>query len=90
MIMNKEYNLVPEGATILLLYKGTPEAIYVKFKYMKNQRITQQVFDPAEARITSAGSKGIQMTPKPIERLDTKKPNWWVVSEGSTKGTLFQ
>ncbi len=90
MIMNKEYNLVPEGATIILFCKGTPEAIYVKFKPMKGQRITQQVFDPSEARISSAGSKGIQMTPKQIERIDTKKAQWWQDAEGTTKGALFQ
>lgn len=89
MIMNKEYTLVPEGATIILFCKGTPEAIYVKFRYMKGQRITQQVFNPAEARITSAASKGIQMTPKSIERIDTKKAQWWVEAEGSTKGAFF-
>ena len=81
---------VPENATILLLCKGTPEAVYVKFKYMKGQRITQQVFDPSEARITAASSKGIQMTPKQIERIDINKPTWWVATEGNTKGTLFQ
>ncbi len=90
MILNKEYSLVPEGATIILFCKGTPEAIYVKFKFMKGQRITQQVFDPSEARISSAGSKGIQMSPKAIERIDTKKAQWWVEAEGSTKGALFQ
>ncbi|MDO4527962.1 MAG: DNA topoisomerase IV subunit A [bacterium] len=89
MIMNKDYNLVPEGSTIILFCKGTPEAIYVKFKYIKGQRITQQIFDPSEARVSSAGSKGIQMTPKQIERIDTRKGQWWVESEGSTKGALL-
>ena len=90
MIMNKDYSLVPEGATILLFCKGTPETVYVKFKYMKNQRITQQIFSPADARISSAGAKGIQMTPKQIERLSTTKGQWWTDSEGSTQGALFQ
>ena len=90
MIANKEYSLVPEGATVILFCAGTPEALYVKFKYMKGQRITQQIFDPSEARISSASSKGIQMTPKQIERIDTKKAQWWVDAEGSTKGALFQ
>ncbi len=89
MIMNKDYALIPEGATILLFCKGTPEAIYVKYKYMKNQRITQQVFDPSEARLTAASSKGIQMTPKQIERISTKQEAWWVPAEGATKGALF-
>lgn len=89
MIANKEYNLVPEGSTIILFCKGTPEAIYVKFKYLKGQRITQQIFDPSEARISTASAKGIQMTPKKIERIDVKKAQWWVDSEGTTKGALF-
>ncbi len=89
MIMNKEYNLIPEDSTIIFFCKGTPEAIYVKFKPAKAQRITQQVFDPSEVRLSSASSKGVRMTPKPIERIDTKKGAWWQESEGSTKGSLF-
>ena len=89
MIMNKDYALIPEGATILLFCKGTPEAIYVKYKYLKGQRITQQVFAPSEARIASASSKGLQMTPKQIERIATHKAAWWVEAEGATKGALF-
>ena len=89
MIMNKDYALIPEGATILLFCKGTPEAIYVKYKYLKGQRITQQVFDPSEARVASASSKGLQMTPKQIERIATQKAAWWVEAEGATKGALF-
>lgn len=89
MILNKEYNLVPEGATVLLFCKGTPEAIYVKFKPLKLQRITQQIFDPEEARVVSASAKGIQMTPKQIERISLRKPQWWNDAEGLTKGALF-
>ena len=89
MILNKEYSLVPEGATVILFCRGTPEAIYVKFKYMKGQRITQQIFDPSEARVSAASSKGIQMTPKQIERIDVKKAQWWVEADGATKGALL-
>jgi topoisomerase-4 subunit A len=94
MIMNKDYSLVPEGATILLLYRGTPETIYVKFKFLKYQRFSQLAFDPQKVRITSASSKGIQMTSKQIERIDTKRPTWWTASEtaseSSPEGMLFQ
>lgn len=89
MILNKEYNLVPPGATVILFCPGTPEAIYVKFKPLKLQRITQQIFNPEEARIVSATAKGIQMTPKQIERISLKKPQWWNDAEGQTKGALF-
>lgn len=89
MIMNKEYALVPEGCTILLFCKGTPDAIFLKFKPVKGQRITQQVFNPSEVRITSAGSKGIQMTTKLIDHIDTKKGQWWSDNEGSTKGAFY-
>jgi topoisomerase-4 subunit A len=94
MIMNKDYSLVPEGATVLLLYRGTPETIYVKFKFLKYQRYSQLAFDPQKVRVTAASSKGIQMTSKQIERIDTKRPQWWVASENaaesSPEGMLFQ
>lgn len=94
MIMNKDYNLVLEGATVLLLYRGTPEKIYVKFKFLKYQRTSQWAFDPQKVRITSASSKGIQMTAKQIERIETKRPSWWTGSDSAVEtasdGMLFQ
>ncbi len=50
LIRNKDYWLAPEKpkSKILLLQKGCPETLYVKFKPEKGQRIHQQHFLPRE------------------------------------------
>ena len=50
LIRNKDYWLAPEKpkSKILLLQKGCPETLYVKFKPAKGQKIHQQHFLPKE------------------------------------------
>ena len=50
LIRNKDYWLAPEKpkSKILLLQKGCPDTLYVKFKPVKNQKIHQQYFLPKE------------------------------------------
>lgn len=89
-ILNKEYHLIPEGGKILLFTEGTPEAVYLKYKPMKSQRINQQVFTPSEVLIKGVGARGVQMTAKTVTRLETEKPRWF--TEGATdcgKGSLM-
>lgn len=50
LIRNKDYRLAPEKpkSKILLLLKGCPDTLYVKFKPAKGQKIHQQFFLPKE------------------------------------------
>ncbi len=88
-IMNKEYAMIPEKSTILLFVEGTPEALYVKYKPRKNQRINQQLFKPEEVRISSPSAKGLQMTPKMIQKISLEKPRGWVDTDSAAKGAFF-
>ena len=87
-IQNKEYRLAPEKSDVHLLVEGTPEAIYVKYKPAKGQRIHQQMFAPAEVLVKGVSARGIQMTSKSIARVETAKPKWWADSEEGPKGVL--
>ena len=87
-IQNKDYRLAPEHSKMILFEEGTPAAVYVKYKPMKNQRINQQLFTPSEVLIKGVGAKGIQMTTKGIARIAVKKPSWWDDSDTSPKGLL--
>jgi len=87
-IQNKEYRLAPEGSNVLLFEEGVPEAVYVKYKPAKAQRIHQQVFSPSEVRVKGVSAKGIQMTSKDISKIATKKPGWWNDGEATPKGVL--
>ena len=87
-IQNKEYHLAPEGSTVILFEEGVPEAVYVKYKPAKAQRIHQQVFTPSEVLVKGVAAKGIQMTSKDIAKIATKKPAWWDDSDSTPKGVL--
>ncbi|HRR32553.1 MAG TPA: DNA topoisomerase IV subunit A [Kiritimatiellia bacterium] len=87
-IQNKEYRLAPEGSKILLFEEDVPDAIYVKYKPAKSQRIHQQMFTPSDVLVKGVAAKGIQMTSKDIAKIATKKPGWWDDNETPPKGVL--
>ena len=87
-IQNKEYHLAPEDSKVLLFEEGVPEAVYVKYKPAKGQRIHQQVFTPSEVLVKGVSAKGIQMTSKDISKIATKTPGWWDDSESAPRGVL--
>ena len=85
---NKDYRLCPEGSKILLFQEGVPEALYVKYKPAKSQRIHQQIFVPSEVMVKGVSARGVQMTSKDIEKIAVEKPRWWQDGEESPKGLL--
>jgi topoisomerase-4 subunit A len=89
-ILNKEYQCVPEGGEIVLFEDSTPEAVYVKYKPAKRQRIHQARFVPADVSVQNVKAKGVQMTAKAVARIATSKPRWWNDEEDSPRGVLMQ
>jgi len=87
-IMNRDYSCVPEGSQLQLCKLGTPESVYVKYKPAKGLRIRQQEFKPEEVLIKGIRAKGVQMTSRSIDRIDTKRGRWWDKKLRSTKGYL--
>ena len=87
-IQNKDYRLAPEKSEVLLLEEETPEAVFVKYKPAKSQRIHQQMFMPTEVLVKGVSARGIQMTSKDIAKIATKKPGWWNDTDESVKGVL--
>lgn len=87
-IQNKEYRLAPEGSKLILFEEEVPDAVFVKYKPAKSQRIHQQMFTPSEVLVKGVSAKGIQMTSKDIARIATKKPGWWDDNETAPKGVL--
>ncbi|MFC1794240.1 DNA gyrase subunit A, partial [Planctomycetota bacterium] len=87
-IMNRDYGYIPEKAELQLCKFGTPESIYVKYKSVKGLRIHQQEFKPEHVLIKGVKAKGIQMTSKIIDRIDTRTGRWWDKKLRSSKGLL--
>ena len=64
LIRNKDYWLAPEKpkSKILLLQKGCPDTLYVKFKPAKGQKIHQQYFLPKEqVKRTNAATGAVEL-----------------------------
>ncbi len=87
-IMNRDYNYIPQSGQLQLCRLGTPEAVYVKYKPVKGLRIRQQEFTPEQVLIKGIKAKGIQMTSRIIDRIDTKRGRWWDKNVRSPKGFL--
>ena len=87
-IMNRDYNYIPKSGQLQLCRFGTPESIYVKYKQVKGLRIRQQEFKPEQVLIKGVKAKGIQMTSRIIDRIDTKLGRWWDKKIRSPKGFL--
>lgn len=88
-IMNKDYQLIPEGGKILFLQEGCPEEIFVRYRPAKNQRIHQQSFKTQELLVKGARAKGNRLTTKTIQYIDTKPGRWWRTDEDTPQGVLL-
>ena len=86
-IQNKDYAFAPEKSKLVFFEEGTPDALYVKYKPAKGQRINQQLFVPGEVLVKGVGAHGKQMTSKAIKSISTEKPRGW--DEDALKGSLF-
>ena len=77
-IMNREYFMtLGEKSKLQLLVDGTPEAIYVKYRPAKGQRIHQQRFSPADIAVKSVKSRGNRMSTKSIKYIGAEPGRWW-------------
>lgn len=88
-IMNRDYQLAPEGSKILMLEEGCPEEIYTRYRPAKNQRIHQQMFKTQNLLVKSAKAKGNRLTTKSVQYIDTKPGRWWRTDEETPQGVLL-
>ena len=88
-ILNKNYQVVPEGGEILLCTDEMPENIFLKYRPKKNQRINQQVFTTSDVIVKGVKSRGNQLTSKAVARIATSKPRWWKDDESGSKGKIL-
>ena len=86
-ILNKEYSFAPEKSKVIFFAEGTPEALYVKYKPAKSQRVSQQSFNPADVLVKGVSAHGKQMTCKPIKTISAEKPRGW--EDESASGMLL-
>ena len=86
-ILNKDYAFAPEKSKVVFWAQGTPDALYVKYKPAKGQRVNQQLFAPGEVLVKGVSARGKQMTSKSIRAISAEKPRGW--DEEAVRGSLF-
>jgi len=88
-IMNRDYQLAPEGSKILLLQEGCPEEIYLRYRPAKGQRIHQQFFQTKDLLVKGAKARGNRLTTKSVQYIDIKPGRWWRTDEDTPQGVLL-
>jgi topoisomerase-4 subunit A len=88
-IMNRDYQLAPEGSKILFFQEGGPEALYLRYRQIKGQRIHQQVFNLAELTVKGCKARGNRLTAKSVQYIDSRPGRWWRDDEEAPQGVLL-
>lgn len=77
MILDKEYFCIPPKSKLLFFSPDTPEQLYIKYKAVPHQKVSQQICKPAELNVKSAKAIGNQISIKEVQSINTKPPRNW-------------
>lgn len=92
VILNKDYELLPEPGTIRFFEPGTPPTLWIKFRKTAGLRILQKSLKPEEeVAVKGVRARGKQITTKVISAIDggEKPPRFWDSTLETDKGSLF-
>jgi topoisomerase-4 subunit A len=85
MILEKEYFCIPAKSKILFFAPETPERLYIKYKAVPHQKISQQTCKPAELSVKSAKAVGNQISIKEVQSVNIKPPRNWDAEAATTE-----
>jgi topoisomerase-4 subunit A len=88
-IMNRDYQIAPEGSKILYWQEGCPEELYLRYRPAKGQRIHQQFFKLKDLAVKGSKAKGNRLTTKSVQYIDSKPGRWWRDDEEAPQGVLL-
>jgi topoisomerase-4 subunit A len=88
MILDREYFCIQEKSRILYFEPDTPAQLYIKYRAVPHQKISQQICKPAELEVRGAKSRGNQISIKDVQSVNEKPPRNWD-SEATTTELKF-
>lgn len=88
-IMNRDYQIAPEGSKIIYWQEGCPDELYLRYRPAKGQRIHQQFFKLNGLLVKGSKAKGNRLTTKSVQYIDTKPGRWWRDDEETPQGVLL-
>jgi topoisomerase-4 subunit A len=88
-IMNRDYQIAPEGSKIIYWQEGCPDELYLRYRPAKGQRIHQQFFKLKDLAVKGSKTKGNRLTTKSVQYIDSKPGRWWRDDEEAPQGVLL-
>jgi topoisomerase-4 subunit A len=88
-IMNRDYQIAPEGSKIIYWQEGCPDELYLRYRPAKGQRIHQQFFKLKDLAVKGSKAKGNRLTTKSVQYIDSKPGRWWRDDEETPQGVLL-
>jgi topoisomerase IV subunit A len=85
MILDREYFCIPEKSRILFFEENTPTQLYIKYKAVPHQKVSQQTCKPGELSVKGAKSRGNQISIKDVQSVNTKPPRNWDETAATTE-----
>lgn len=85
MILNKDYQCVPEKGRILFFEPDTPAELYIRYKPAPYQKINQQTCHPAEVEVKGPKTRGRQISIKEVSSITSKPTRGWDPEAPTTK-----
>lgn len=84
-IMGKAYSCIPEKSRILFFAPETPKTLYVRYKPVPHQKVSQQTCDPSQVDVKSPKTLGRQISIKDISSVTAEPTRGWDDKEATTK-----
>jgi topoisomerase IV subunit A len=85
IITNREYFCIPEKSRILFFEPDTPKEIFIRYKAVPHQKISQQTCDPNEVDVKSPKTRGRQLSIKEVAAVNSRPPRGWDAEAPTTK-----
>jgi topoisomerase-4 subunit A len=85
MILNKDYQCLPEKGRILFFEPDTPAELYIRYKPAPYQKVNQQTCNPAEVDVKGPKTRGRQISIKEVSSITSKPTRGWDPEAPTTK-----
>jgi topoisomerase IV subunit A len=76
-ILNKAYLCIPDKSRILFFAPDTPKILYVRYKPVLHQKISQQTCNPRQIEVKSPKTRGRMISVKDISSVTTEPTRGW-------------
>jgi topoisomerase-4 subunit A len=84
-ILNKSYLCIPDKSRILFFAQETPKILYVRYKPVPHQKISQQTCEPEQVEVKSPKTRGRQLSIKDISSVTAEPTRGWDEKAATTK-----